>query len=418
MPRRSRRSIPHELHQIRAQEIYERRIAKGRNGSSEGDWETARRYLTRYPKSVSAWKRNRAITFYRQLPRSFFRRLARSFKALIGVIWKLLTFPFWLFYKLPQLFANTETRPFALDVVQTIISAASLLAAIIAAIGLFVNYQDALRDRQDALEDRKITQERLVADRFVKAVEQIGNDKKEVVIGGIYSLEKIAEDSPSRYQQTIREVMTAIVRENSPIPLKIQELQNGSDKKSKELEKLDSVNIQTQAALTVIGRRDPEQDCTSNEASEGNTKRLDLRNSNLRNANLRDANLRDANLRDANLRYADFCYADLYDASLRYADLYDAYLRDAYLRNADLYDANLRDAYLRDAYLYDVQNLSNQQIKLACFWDKATYTEAEWNDTKRKWIAADEKANKKWIEEIKQDRASDPENPPDCDQWK
>ncbi len=72
MTRRSRLSIPHELQQVKAQEIYERRIAGGRNGIPEGDWETARRYLTRYPKVVRAWQRDRAIAFYRQLPKSFF----------------------------------------------------------------------------------------------------------------------------------------------------------------------------------------------------------------------------------------------------------------------------------------------------------------------------------------------------------
>ncbi|MEO0836998.1 MAG: pentapeptide repeat-containing protein, partial [Cyanobacteria bacterium J06642_3] len=159
MSRRSHLSIPHELHQLKAQQIYERRRDKGINGSPEGDWSTARRFLTRYPKVVRAWKRNRAIAFYRQLPSLFFRRLGRSFKALIGVIWQILTFPSWLFNKLPQLFANSSTRPFALDVVKTIISAASLIAAIIAAAGLFINYQDALKDRQ-------LTQERLVTDRF------------------------------------------------------------------------------------------------------------------------------------------------------------------------------------------------------------------------------------------------------------
>ncbi|MGL5831642.1 MAG: pentapeptide repeat-containing protein, partial [Waterburya sp.] len=308
MLRRSRLSIPHELHQIKAQQIYEQRVAKGKNGSPEGDWETARRYLTRYPKVVRAWKRKQAIAFYRQLPRSFFRRLARSFKALINGIWKIITFPLWLFDKLPQLFANADTRPFALDVVTTIISAASLIAAIIAAIGLFVNYQDALKDR-------KITQERLVTDRFAKAIEQLGNKQEEVVIGGIYSLERIAKDSP-KDQWTIMEVLTAFVRKNSPIPPEIQNLKEKKER-SKALEKLDPVNIQIQAALTVIGRRDPEQDDTSEEDSvrrnpeqddtskEDPVKRLDLNYSNLRDADLSGANLRDADLSGANLRDAD-----------------------------------------------------------------------------------------------------------------
>ncbi len=360
LSRRSRLSIPHEFQQIKAQQIYERRIAKGKNGNPESDWETARRYLTRYPKVVRAWKRKRAIAFYRQLSASFLRRLWRSLKALMVVIWKIIIFPFWLFYKLPQLFADTETRPFALDVVKTVISAASLLAAVIAAIGLFVNYQDAI-------EDRRLTQERLVTDRFAKAVEQIGNSKEEVVIGGIYSLERIAKDSP-KDQWTIMEVLTAFVRKNSPIPSEIKKLEFGSEEKLTALAKLNPVKIQIQAALTVIGRRDPKRDYTSDEDPELKTKRLNLSDSNLGGANLGGADLRDANL-----------------------------------GGADLGGANLRDA-----------KISNKQIKSACFWEQAIYTDAEWNRTERKWIAADEKANQKRIESIKQDKASDPANPPDC----
>jgi uncharacterized protein YjbI with pentapeptide repeats len=435
MSGRSRLSIPHELHQIKARQIYEQRIAKGKNGSSQGDWETARRYLTRYPKVIKTWKRQQAIAFYQQLPRLFFRRLARSFKALINGIWKIITFPFWLFYKLPQLFANTDTRPFALDVVQTVISAASLIAAVIAAIGLFVNYQDTLKDRE-------LTQERLVTDRFAKAVEQLGNSKEEVIIGGIYSLERIAKDS-SKDQWTIMEVLTAFVRKNSPISSKIQNLEENKER-LKALEKLESVNIQVQAALTVIGRRDLGQDYTLDEDRERNIKRLDLSNSNLRNANLRNAILYGADIRDANLSRADLIGAILYGANLirtnlsranlsvanlSYADLGDANLRNAILGDADLSyadlgdanlrNADLRNADLRDANLRNARNLSNQQIKSACFWEQAIYTNTELNETGTKLIAADEKANQKKIEAIKQDKASDPKNPPDCNNiWK
>ena len=54
MPRRSHFSIPHELHQLKAQQIYEQRVAKNKHGSPEEDWEAARRYLTRYPQVVKA----------------------------------------------------------------------------------------------------------------------------------------------------------------------------------------------------------------------------------------------------------------------------------------------------------------------------------------------------------------------------
>ena len=471
MPRRSGLSIPHELHQIKAQKIYEQRKAKERNGSSEEDWETARRYLTRYPKVVRAWKRNQAFAFYRQLPRSLFRKLAQSFKAFIGVIGKIITFPFWLFYKLPQLFTNTETKPFALDIVKTIISAASLIAVIVAAIGLFVNYQDALKDRE-------LTQERLVTDRFTKAVEQLGSTKEEVVIGGIYSLERIAKDSP-KDQWTIMEVLTAFVRNNSPIPPEIHELLP-VEKQSQVFEKLEPINIPVQAALTVIGRRNPGRDYTIEEVQDSRPKikRLNLSNSNLRGADLRYARLKGANLNgadlmfadlnDANLdgadlryarleganldgadlRYAHFKGANLNGADLMFADLSDTDLSSANLSNANLSGVNLSDTHFNNANLSSVElfgadlssadlssanlssanlrianlsntylgsaNLSDQQIKSACFWESAIYTDVVWNVTENKMIAKNEKANEKKIKEIKKNRASDLQNPPNC----
>ena len=189
MARRDRSSIPIELHQFRAQQIYEKRIAQGIEGTAEDDWEQARKELEERFWVVRDWRIQKAIEKKLQQFRALIRRLWQSFKALINGIWKILTSPFWLLTQLPQQFANTETRLYALDVVKTIISAASLIAAIIAAIGLFVNYQDSLQDR-------RLTQERLITDRFTKAVAQLGNSKEEVIIGGIYALERIAKDSP------------------------------------------------------------------------------------------------------------------------------------------------------------------------------------------------------------------------------
>ena len=392
--------------------------------------------------------------------------LWHSFQAWIRGIWKFLTSPFWLFNKLRQLFADKDSRQYALDIVKTIISAASLIATVIAAIGLFVNYQDAIQNRL-------LTQERLITDRFTKAVEQIGNSKEEVVIGGIYSLERITKDSP-KDQWTIMEVLTAMVRKNSPIPEKIKKLDDKSEDKIKTLEQLESVNIQVQAALTVIGRRNPDQDNTQEDKV---TKILDLSESNLSDANLENANLKHADLeradlRTANLKHADLELADLFTANLERADLRtanlefvklkgadleranlefvklkganlesahlkganlkDANLESAYLKGANLKDANLKDANLELAHLKGANlesahlkganleraKLSNTQIKSACFWESAIFTESDWNEKEQKWVAKDEQANQQKIEQIRQDKASDPTNPPDCPKWK
>ncbi len=103
MPRRSRLYIPHELQQIRAQQIHDQRGT----GSPEEDWEQAANELIDRWWIVITWQLKQVIS-------NFLRKLARSFVALIGVIWKILIFPFWLPFKLNKMFANTDTRPFAL----------------------------------------------------------------------------------------------------------------------------------------------------------------------------------------------------------------------------------------------------------------------------------------------------------------
>lgn len=57
-------------------------------------------------------------------------------------------------------------------------------------------------------------QEEHRTERFAKAVEQLGNERIEVNLGGIYSLERLAKDS-SRDYGTVIEVLTAYVRERA-----------------------------------------------------------------------------------------------------------------------------------------------------------------------------------------------------------
>ncbi len=48
-----------------------------------------------------------------------------------------------------------------------------------------------------------------VTDRYTKAIEQLGSDKPDVRIGGIYALERVARDS-ARDHPTVLEVLTAL----------------------------------------------------------------------------------------------------------------------------------------------------------------------------------------------------------------
>jgi hypothetical protein len=51
-----------------------------------------------------------------------------------------------------------------------------------------------------------------VTARYTKAIEQLGSDRLDVRIGGIYALERIAHDSP-RDHPAMLEVLAAFIRE-------------------------------------------------------------------------------------------------------------------------------------------------------------------------------------------------------------
>ena len=165
-----------------------------------------------------------------------------------------------------------------------------------------------------------------------------------------------------------------------------------------------------------------------------NLQGADLEDAYLQKANLRSADLQGAYLRAANLQkaYLGYAYlqgayledanlqgANLWSANLQKADLWSANLQKADLRAANLQKAYLEDANLQKAYLEDARNLTSQQIKSTCFWDKAIYKGEYYKNEPEDepyWVAI-EPDNTNYIEELKQDTTSDPKQPPNCSRW-
>ena len=137
---------------------------------------------------------------------------------------------------------------------------------------------------------------------------------------------------------------------------------------------------------------------------------IHLCGSNLQNALLWHANLQNSKLEGVILENARLSRANLQNARLSHANLQNGVLIYANLQNAVLTYANLQQAIL-----IEIENLTPQQIKSACFWDKAIY-KGKWNRVKRKYVAI-EPDNTNYIEELKKDTASNPEEPPDCSWW-
>jgi hypothetical protein len=205
-------------------------------------------------------------------------------------------------------------------------------------------------------------------ERYIRAVEQLGSDKLDVRIGGIYALERVARDS-ARDHPTVMDVLCAFIREHSHEPWPPPD-----HPASREPEP--STRPDVQAAVTVIGRRDAERDIGRIDLTGARLTRASLACANLTNtvlisADLTSANLIGANLTRANLMpltlpgtdptpstltgaylgLATLTHAMLPLADLTCADLSRADLTGANLRGADLTGANLTGTYLAGADL-------------------------------------------------------------------
>ncbi|MGR3278711.1 pentapeptide repeat-containing protein [Acaryochloris marina NIES-2412] len=274
------------------------------------------------------------------------------------------------------------------EAIQVIISAASIITATFAAIGLVATVNNAAEERKQSEkrlnlnaerleldsrrfeDDKRLTQERLITDRFTKAASLLESKDRSVRIAAIFALERIAIDSPKDHW-TIMELLSAYVREKSP--LLIQE------------KTAISVSYDVQAVLTVIGRRGAVSETigqkishyistvSGQQTSQKNyyDREIDLRNTNLSKANLIGANLSGADLRNTNLNGADLrntnlSKANLIGATLSGADLRNTNLSDAVFSNANVHSplpnpygpqqkglirANLSKADLREANL-------------------------------------------------------------------
>ena len=143
----------------------------------------------------------------------------------------------------------------------------------------------------------ELTEQAQVADRYTKAIDQLGSDQLDVRIGDIYALETIAHDY-ERDRPTVMEVLAAFSREHSleqwPPPERADVLVP---------ERMTRPDVQ--AALTVIGRRD----------AIHSKQRIDLHGANLTRARLHRANLTRTNLTKTDLTGADLTRADLTHAT-------------------------------------------------------------------------------------------------------
>jgi len=199
-----------------------------------------------------------------------------------------------------------------------------------------------------------------ITERFTRAIDQLGNEKMEIRLGGIYALERISTESKKDYWP-IMEILTAYVRKNSSVEVienkKVMHLAmhiQSNDSTIREVPEERKISLDIQAVLTVLGERkysfnNGEYKCLN--LRKAHLEGADLREAYLEGADLREAYIEGADLREAYIEGADLREAYLEGADLRKAHLEGADLRKAHLEGAGLFKAHLKGADLREAYL-------------------------------------------------------------------
>ena len=222
------------------------------------------------------------------------------------------------------------------------------------------------------------------SERFVKAVEQLGNDKSpDVRIGGVYGLEQLARDAQSE-QPVVFDVLAAFVRGHAsrddtrlcppdfvpvvpvPVTAEIQTVIDviaRRDRRYDQSDRLIDLSLTCLVGLDLRRRQLPGirmsyaklpyavlegADLQGTILDDSDLSKSYAVGADLKSAKLRAALLVADNLTGADLRGANLTGANLTGANLTGAKLSGALLGDANLSGALLGDANLSGADLRD----------------------------------------------------------------------
>jgi hypothetical protein len=247
---------------------------------------------------------------------------------------------------------------------ELVITALQPVAVLAVLAGAFLAFQQLTEDRQQTLADRVLTRQGQAGERFTRAVDQLGNDRQDVQLGGMYGLGQIARQDPDS-RLAVTDVLVAYLRRRAASPAK--------PPPNPPVE-LGTRAPDVQAALTVLGRPETESvdsaldfrglylsganlvgadlsgaDLTGADLTRAFLNRANLTGVGLGGATLERAELIDANLTGANLSVATLSNTRLIRAKFTGAQLDGTVLRGADLTGADFTSVDLEETYLTDA---------------------------------------------------------------------
>ncbi|MFC8043353.1 pentapeptide repeat-containing protein [Nocardia sp. NPDC057353] len=214
----------------------------------------------------------------------------------------------------------------------------------------------------------ELQRETQINDRYYKAVSQLGSENLDIRLGAIYSLERLAVDSP-RDHWGVFSVLSAFVRTHAPA--------------GAACDSIEGVAPDIEAASTAIARRGYEEDgeartrgeeihsvdvagaclagvlmvdvtLTNTDFRGSDLSGLVVNSSTIIDTDFDSADLRGAVLTDTDLRRTGFRAADLSGATFERCDLDEVGFQDADLRGASFRSTSLEGADVSGADLTGV----------------------------------------------------------------
>nr|WTB29853.1 pentapeptide repeat-containing protein [Streptomyces sp. NBC_00830] len=232
----------------------------------------------------------------------------------------------------------------------------TLIQAVGGAVVLFGAYATwrQLRVNQEGL---NATREGHITDRFSRAVDQLGSEKTDVRIGGLYALWRIADHS-THDRESVISIKAAFLRTHLPWPPQGQD-SPAAEMPINSVPPLETRAPDAQVALTGLGVL-----CQERQPDWLNVSYTDLRRADcdglwlhhinfdgacLEAASIYQVNLTKASLIAANMRHVELGTSTLHQSRCIEADLRGARMVRADLREADFSGADMREANLRKA---------------------------------------------------------------------
>ena len=223
----------------------------------------------------------------------------------------------------------------------------ALIAAGVLALA-FAAWRAKIADSQSRTAHRQAdtAQRGFLNERYQKGAEMLGNDVLATRIGGIYALQRLAEDHPNEYHVQIMRLLCAYARHPT----------------GEDIEPDADLSEDVQSVMYAI------RDCRQKDIA------LELEQTENFRLNLTRAHLRGADLSEINLSNADLPLANLSRTYLGRAVLSGAYLLEANLAGATLAGTDMRGANLSGAKLTtdslvgrtSLTGLTQEQLDSAC----------------------------------------------------